>query len=72
MIDDYKIKSAYKDTGLTDCGEIEIISENLLYSEILSLSGLQCSNIKNADIIRSKCNQISNLIKEIDKLNKEL
>lgn len=65
-MDTYTIKKAYP---WTRDSEIEISSENLLYSELNNLSGCQSMNKKNNELIRDKCFQISELIREIEKLN---
>ena len=67
MIKTYTIKCGYP---YTSKNEVEISSEDLLYAEINTThSGVQCNNNKNSEIIRKKCGQISDLIREIDKLN---
>lgn len=67
----YRIKKAYhwqRDKGFI---EIEITSENLLYTEMGDThSGCQCNNLDNQKAIREKCKQVADLIREIDKLNK--
>jgi predicted nucleic acid-binding protein len=65
----YKIQKAYH--WIEDTKEIEITSENLIYTELgTTHSGCQCNNLENAEIIRMKCTQIANLIREIEILNK--
>lgn len=72
MIDTYTIKCPY---SITTKNEIEIVSDNIMYSEIrlndkLVFIGVQCNNLENAELIKAKCIQVANLIREIDKLNK--
>ena len=72
MIDTYTIKCPY---SITTKNEIEIVSDNIMYSEIRLndkgvFIGVQCSNQKNDELIKAKCIQVANLIREIDKLNK--
>jgi len=67
-MEEYRIKKAYPFD--IKGNEIEIISKNLIYCELENLSGVQCINLENQDIIRKKCNQIADLIREIEKLNK--
>ena len=72
MIDTYTIKCPY---SITTKNEIEIVSDNIMYSEIRLnderfFIGVQCSNQENDKLIKSKCIQVANLIREIDKLNK--
>lgn len=63
----YTIKKAYH---WTNDSEIEIKSENLLYTELGNThSGCQCKNMDNHEIIHEKCRQIADLIREIEKLN---
>jgi len=51
--------------------EIEIKSENLLYSELgTTHSGCQCNNMENHELIHDKCRKIADLIREIEILNK--
>ena len=50
--------------------EISIISDRLIYSELCNGSCCQSTNLDNNDLIHKKCRQISELIKEIDLLNK--
>lgn len=69
MIDDYTIRHAFPLVAGTN--EIEIESENLIYSEINLFHGMQCKSRKNYDRIFKLCAQVADLIKEIDKLNKE-
>ena len=72
MIDTYTIKCPY---SITTKNEIEIVSDNIMYSEIRLndervFIGVQCSNQENDKLIKAKCIQVANLIREIDKLNK--
>ena len=62
----YVIKKAYP---WTDSDEIEISSDDLMFSELMNLSGIQCIG-KDKDKIRMRCIKISKLIREIDELNK--
>ena len=64
----YKIYQAYP---WVKTNELTIESENLLYTEVASLSGCQSNNVKYNDEIRKKCNQIADLIREIEILNNE-
>ncbi|MFZ7121757.1 MAG: hypothetical protein ACOWWH_12525 [Eubacteriaceae bacterium] len=51
--------------------EINIESENLIYSEIFDThSCIQCNNRNNEKQIHYKCKQIANLVREIEELNK--
>ncbi len=65
-MDTYTIKKAYHWTNDT---EIEIESENLIYSEVENLSGCQSRNLNNNEEIRKKCSEIADLIRDIEKLN---
>ena len=72
MIDTYTIKCPY---SITTKNEIEIVSDNIMYSEIRLndervFIGVQCSNQENDELIKAKCIQVANLIREIDELNK--
>jgi len=68
-MDNYKIQKAHH--WVYGTKEIEITSENLIYIELgTTHSGCQCNNLKNAEIIRKKCGQIADLIREIENLNK--
>jgi hypothetical protein len=68
-MDNYKIHKAYG--WIEGTREIEITSENLIYTEIgTTHTGCQCNNLENAEIIRMKCRQIADLIREIEILNK--
>ena len=70
-MDKYVIKHPY--LGKEDSNgflEVEITSENIIYSEIQSTHfGLQCVNKKNHNEILVRCKEVVNLIREIDKLN---
>lgn len=69
-MDTYKIKKAYP--WIEGTKEIEITSENLIYTELgTTHSGCQCNNLENSENIRMKCFQIANLIREIEILNKK-
>ena len=65
-MDTYRIKKAYH-WGYDS--EIEISSEHLLYIQI-GKTHHECrsSNSKNNEEIRDKCKQISDLIRDIEKL----
>jgi len=66
-MDTYIIKKAYPDLG-NKFLEIEISSENLLYSELLHThSGCQ-TNCKNTDEIHKICIHIADLIRKIETL----
>ena len=68
-MDNYKIQKAYH--WIEGTKEIEITSENLIYTELgTTHSGCQCNNLENAELIRMKCTQIANLIREVEILNK--
>lgn len=68
-MDTYTIKKAYH--WIEGSKEIEINSENLLYTELSTThSGCQCMKIENSEKIREKCTQIADLIREIEILNK--
>ena len=50
--------------------EFEIVSDNLIYSEIgTTHNGLQCQSINNYHEVQEKCKQVADLIREIDILN---
>lgn len=66
-MDTYTIKKAYP-WSKNKHVEIEIKSENLLYTEIHDThSGCQ-TNSENTDKIHEKCKQIADLIREIENL----
>lgn len=72
MIDTYTIKCPY---SISTKNEVEIVSDNIMYSEIRLNAervfiGVQCSNQENAELIKAKCIQVADLIREIDELNK--
>ena len=72
MIDTYTIQCPY---SITTKNEVEIVSDNIMYSEVglndkQVYIGFQCNNKENAELIKAKCIQVANLIREIDKLNK--
>lgn len=71
MIGTYTIKDAFpwqKNTN-QHFAELEISSDNLLYTELGSThSGVQFNG--NNKLIHEKCKQIADLIREIDMLNK--
>lgn len=72
MIDTYTIKCPY---SITTKNEVEIISDNIMYSEVglndkRVFIGVQYNNQENAEIIKAKCIQVADLIREIDELNK--
>jgi len=71
-MDNYKIKHPYLGKELqSGFIEVEIKSENLIYSEIgFEYIGVQCINQENHELIQKKCREVANLIREIDKLNK--
>jgi len=70
-IENYQIRKAYPGSHSDKYGELEIVSENLVYTELQNThSGLQCNNMNNEKLIHDKCRQVSKLIKEIDQLNK--
>jgi len=67
-MDTYKIQKAYH--WIEGTKEIEISSENLIYIELATtLSACQCNNLENYELIRKKCRQIADLIREIENLN---
>jgi hypothetical protein len=74
MVDTYTIKCCYP--FATKFNEVEISSNDLIYTEATTyygkhtFVGLQCNNLENAELIKAKCIQVANLIREIDKLNK--
>jgi hypothetical protein len=52
--------------------EVEISSDNLSYSELqMTHYGVQCMVSDEDNVIRDKCRQIADLIREIDKLNNQ-
>ena len=63
----YEISQAYN--FVNGSVEIQIISDDLLYCELVNHSGVQCLNIENSELIRKKCQQIADLIREIEILN---
>lgn len=70
-MDNYKINAAYPNGLYERYNEVEITSENIIYTEIQhSHSGVQVSNQENENQIHKKCRQVANLIREIDELNK--
>ena len=74
MVDTYTIKCCYP--FATKFNEVEISSNDLIYTEATTyygkhtFVGLQCNNLENAELIKAKCIQVADLIREIDKLNK--
>jgi hypothetical protein len=67
-MDRYIIQQAYP-WQTENVYELEIKSDNLIYSELYDThSG--CQTMHNQKKIHNKCNQIANLIREIDELNK--
>ncbi len=69
-IEKYIIERAYPGNHSDKYGEIEITSDNLIYTELQNThSGMQCRNMKNEKLIHDKCRKVSKLIKEIDQLN---
>lgn len=72
MIDTYTIKCPY---SITTKNEVEIVSDNIMYSEVglndkQVYIGFQCNNKENAELIKAKCIQVADLMREIDELNK--
>jgi hypothetical protein len=67
----YKIKHPYLGEKLVGGFlELEIESEGLIYTELQTTHfGVQCNNLKNEALIRLKCRQVADLIREIDNLN---
>ena len=70
-MDNYQIFHPFLGEPLKDGFlELEITSENLNYAEIGTEGyGLQCNSLENRQVIIEKCNQVTDLIREIDKLN---
>ena len=66
----YTISMPFKDVTFLGSDEVSIESDNLIYAEVGNGSGIQCMNSDNEEIIRSKCNQVANLMREIEQLNK--
>jgi hypothetical protein len=67
-MDNYTIKKAYP--WISDCFEIEISSENLLYTELgTTHSGCQSNSLENNNKIHECCKKVADLIREIEKLN---
>jgi hypothetical protein len=67
-MDKYTIQKAYHWTNDDD---IEITSENLLYTELGKTHiGCQCNSMKNQRKITKICIQIAKLIRQIEELNK--
>ena len=72
MIDTYTIQCPY---SITTKNEIEIISDNIMYSEVglndkQVYIGFKCNNKENTELIKAKCIQVADLMREIDELNK--
>jgi len=68
-MDIYTIKKAYP---WTKTNEIEITSENLMYSELnYTQSGVQTNSMENHSVIHDKCREIARLIREIEELNND-
>ena len=72
VIDTYTIKCPY---SITTKNEVEIVSDNIMYSEVglndeRVFIGVQCNNKENAELIKAKCIEVADLIREIDELNK--
>jgi len=61
----------FKHIEMFKSDEISIVSENLIYSEIHHMNGVQCMNPDNEEFITRKCEQIAKLIREIEELNKQ-
>jgi hypothetical protein len=71
-MEEYTIKLAYPKINGEQPKEICISSENLYYTELLNLEGLQCIKDGESDEykkIMTNCKEIAKLIKEIDELN---
>ena len=66
-MDTYTITKAHHRTADK---EICIESAGLNYFEIRNGSGAQCRNVENSDKIREYCNQVADLVRLIDDLNK--
>ena len=66
----YTITMPFRHIEKFKSDEISITSENLIYSEIYNLNGVQCLNPDNEEKITRKCEQIAILIREIEELNK--
>ena len=67
-MDTYTIKKAFP-WSKSKYLEIEISSENLLYTELQNThSGCQ-TNSENTDKIHLRCKEIANLIREIEELS---
>ena len=65
-MDTYTIKKAYH---WTNDNEIKIESENLIFIELCNGGGCQSNSIYNNDEILKRCDQIADLIREIEVLN---
>jgi hypothetical protein len=67
-VSQYVVKQAY---WLSDMGEIEIQSEDLLYVENgKTHHGVQCRNLANQDEILKRCKLIADTFREIEELNR--
>ena len=69
-MDTYKISFPFAHLKDEYNKEVYIESENLIYTENLCYSGVQCNNMSNEKQIHDKCKQIAVLIREIEELNK--
>ena len=68
-LEEYHVRQAYWFSGI---GEVEITSNNLIYVENgKTHNGVQCRNIDNQEEIRKRCQQIAELFREIENLNKQ-
>lgn len=66
----YTIKPPYPWQKLEDAYQLDILSDELEYSELeQGIHHIQVKNLENKDLILEKCQQITNLIREINALN---
>jgi hypothetical protein len=73
-MDNYTIGHPYLGReGVNGFLEIQIESDNLIYAEIGNKAyGMQCSQMDADNVIVEKCRKVANLMREIDKLNRNL
>jgi hypothetical protein len=66
----YTITQPFKNVCFLGTDEVHMEGINLMYCEAFNFSGLQCINQDNHKAIIKKCEQIADLIREIEELNK--
>ena len=67
---DYVIRFPFKHLKDVYNEEIEIINDNLHYCEIERGNGAQTNKTAKDDLVREKCKQIADLIREVELLTK--